>query len=62
MVDSSDVICMVLDARDPLGTKCEHAESTIKNKSKFKHFVYILNKTDLVPASVTAKWVRYLSK
>jgi nuclear GTP-binding protein len=52
---------MVLDARDPLGTKCKHAEMTIKAKSKFKHLVYVLNKTDLVPSSVTAKWVKYLS-
>ena len=52
---------MVLDARDPLGTKCEHAENAIKAKSKFKHLIYILNKTDLVPTSVTSKWVKYLS-
>jgi nuclear GTP-binding protein len=62
VIDSSDVICMVLDARDPLGTKCEHAEIGIKAKSKFKHLVYVLNKTDLVPSSVTVKWVKYLSQ
>lgn len=53
---------MVLDARDPLGTKCEHAEIAIKAKSKFKHLIYVLNKTDLVPSSVTARWVKHLSK
>ena len=52
---------MVLDAWDPLGTKCEHAENAIKAKSKFKHIVYILNKTDLVPSSISAAWVKYLS-
>jgi nuclear GTP-binding protein len=33
VIDSSDVLCMVLDARDPLGTKCFHAEEAIKQKS-----------------------------
>lgn len=62
VIDSSDVICMVLDARNPLGTKCIHAEEAIKQKSQFKHIVYILNKIDLVPKEVTVKWVKYLSQ
>ena len=62
VIDSSDVLCMVLDARDPLGTKCEHAEKHLEKNCKFKHIIYILNKTDLVPTSVTVKWVKYLSQ
>lgn len=62
VIDSSDVLCMVLDARDPLGTKCLHAEKHLQNNCRFKHIVYILNKIDLVPTSVTAKWVKYLSQ
>lgn len=61
VIDSSDVLCMVLDARDPLGTKCVHAENHLKNNCRFKHIVYVLNKVDLVPTSVTSKWVKYLS-
>lgn len=62
VIDSSDVLCMVLDARDPMGTKCVHAETHLKKNCRFKHIVYILNKIDLVPTSVTAKWVKYLSQ
>ena len=62
IIDSSDVLCMVLDARDPLGTKCVHAEKHLEKNCKLKHIVYILNKVDLVPTSITAKWVKYLSQ
>lgn len=62
VIDSSDVLCMVLDARDPLGTKADHAEKHLEKNCKFKHIIYILNKTDLVPTSVTVKWVKYLSQ
>lgn len=62
IIDSSDVLCMVLDARDPLGTKCDHAEKHLEKNCKFKHIVYILNKVDLVPTSITARWVKYLSQ
>ena len=62
VIDASDVLCLVLDARDPLGTACNHVEQHLKKSRKFKHLVYILNKTDLVPTSVTAKWVKFLSQ
>lgn len=62
MVDASDVLCLVLDARDPLGTKPLHVEKNLEKNKRFKHIVYILNKVDLVPTSVTAKWVKYLSQ
>lgn len=62
VIDASDVLCMVLDARDPIGTSCAHVEYHLKKNCKFKHLIYILNKTDLVPTSVTAKWVKHLSQ
>lgn len=62
VIDSSDVLVMVLDARDPLGTKCVHAEKHLQKNCRFKHIVYVLNKIDLIPTSVTTKWVKYLSQ
>ncbi len=62
MIDSSDVLCIVLDARDPLGTSCKETEKILRDNYKFKHVVYILNKVDLIPTHVTKKWVKYLSK
>jgi len=53
VVDSSDVILQVLDARDPLGTRSFHIEKHIKTEAPHKHVVFILNKCDLVPTWVT---------
>lgn len=62
VVDSSDILVMVLDARDPMGTMCVHAEQHIQKNSAHKHIIYVLNKTDLVPTSVTSQWVKHLSQ
>ncbi|KAF7683945.1 Nucleolar GTP-binding protein 2 [Astathelohania contejeani] len=62
VLDSSDVIIHVLDARDPIGTKCECINEYVKNEAKHKHIIYILNKVDLVPTGVTAKWLKVLSR
>ncbi|KAJ1919470.1 GTPase required for pre-60S ribosomal subunit nuclear export and maturation [Mycoemilia scoparia] len=62
VVDSSDVIIHVLDARDPNGTRCRHVENYIKSETPHKHLVYVLNKVDLVPTWVTSRWVQSLSK
>lgn len=62
VIDSSDVLLYVLDARDPNGTRTKFIESYLKKKCPNKHLVFILNKCDLVPTSITQKWVKYLSK
>ncbi|KAK6722772.1 GTPase required for pre-60S ribosomal subunit nuclear export and maturation [Fusarium graminearum] len=62
VIDSSDVIIHVLDARDPIGTRCLSVEKYLKEEASHKHLIYLLNKVDLVPTSVAAAWVRTLSK
>lgn len=62
VIDSSDVVVQVLDARDPQGTRCYHLEKHLKEHCKHKHMVFLLNKCDLVPAWVTKGWLRVLSK
>lgn len=61
VLDSSDVIIHVLDARDPLGTMCEKISTYIKEEAPHKHLIYLLNKVDLVPTGITAKWLKYFS-
>ncbi|KAL1130132.1 hypothetical protein AAG570_013070 [Ranatra chinensis] len=61
VIDSSDVILMVLDARDPQGTRSHYVENFLKVEKPHKHTVFILNKVDLVPTWVTQRWVAILS-
>ncbi|CAH1985702.1 unnamed protein product [Acanthoscelides obtectus] len=62
VVDSSDVLLQVLDARDPLGTRSAYLEKYLKTEKPHKHLIFILNKVDLVPTWVTQRWVAILSK
>ena len=52
VIDSSDVIIQVLDARDPEGTRCRHLERFLKEEAPHKHMIFLLNKCDLVPTKV----------
>ena len=62
VIDSSDVILQVLDARDPMGTRSTYLENYLQKEKKFKHLIFVLNKVDLVPTWVTARWLQILSK
>lgn len=52
VIDSSDVLIHVLDARDPEGTRCRSVEKYIKEEAPHKHLIFLLNKCDLVPTSI----------
>jgi len=62
VIDSSDVVINVLDARDPIGTRCPPIEGYMKKEKPHKHLIFVLNKVDLVPTWVTQKWVAILSQ
>jgi nuclear GTP-binding protein len=55
VIDSSDVVIHVLDARDPLGTRCRSVEKYIKEEAPHKHLIFVLNKCDLVPTGVAVR-------
>jgi len=61
VIDSSDVVIQVLDARDPMGTRCPHVEKQMRKSSRHKHLVFVLNKVDLVPTWVARRWIQVLS-
>lgn len=62
VIDSSDVVLYVVDARDPMGTRSAFLEDFMRREKKYKHFVLVLNKCDLVPLWATARWLQILSK
>ncbi|KAK0233899.1 NUC091 domain-containing protein [Armillaria fumosa] len=61
VIDSSDVILHILDARDPMGTLCESVLEFIKKEKAHKQVVLIINKCDLVPNWVTARYIQHLT-
>lgn len=61
VIDCSDVVVHVLDARDPPGTRCASVEKYLDKNAPFKYLVYLINKVDLVPTRVTARWLNTFS-
>ncbi|XP_047218047.1 nucleolar GTP-binding protein 2 [Girardinichthys multiradiatus] len=62
VIDSSDVIIQVLDARDPMGTRSKSIETYMKKEKPWKQLIFVLNKCDLIPTWVTKRWVAVLSQ
>jgi len=62
VIDSSDVLLNILDARNPNGTRSHQLEEYLRKSCPNKHLVYVINKCDLVPQSIVQKWIRILSK
>jgi nuclear GTP-binding protein len=58
VIDNSDVLLQVLDARDPQGSRSRQTERLAMSCGK--KVVLILNKVDLIPASNLQAWLRYL--
>eukprot|EP00428_Durinskia_dybowskii_P018876 CAMPEP_0170209390 /NCGR_PEP_ID=MMETSP0116_2-20130129/4283_1 /TAXON_ID=400756 /ORGANISM="Durinskia baltica, Strain CSIRO CS-38" /LENGTH=594 /DNA_ID=CAMNT_0010459869 /DNA_START=1922 /DNA_END=3706 /DNA_ORIENTATION=- len=62
VVDCSDVILHVIDARNVPGTRCTMIERHIRDHASHKHLVFVLNKIDLVPNWVAKRWMGELAK
>ncbi|KAI9007774.1 P-loop containing nucleoside triphosphate hydrolase protein [Hyaloraphidium curvatum] len=61
VVEESDVVLEVLDARDPMGTRAMDVEERIRTSAK-KRLILVLNKIDLVPKANLEKWLKYLRR
>jgi nuclear GTP-binding protein len=59
VVTAADVVLEVLDARDPLGSRCREVEQTVAAQTD-KRLVLVLNKADLVPRENLQAWVQHL--
>ncbi|KAI0218800.1 Guanine nucleotide-binding protein-like 3 [Lamellibrachia satsuma] len=62
VIDAADVILEVLDARDPLGSRCTQMEEAVLSSGATKKLVLLLNKIDLVPKENVEAWLKYLRK
>jgi len=67
LIEDSDIILEVLDARDPMGCRCYDMEKAILSKmtptgAQAKRIILVINKIDLVPPEVLTKWIKYLRR
>jgi nuclear GTP-binding protein len=62
VVKAADVIIQVLDARDPLGTRCQEIERQILETDPKKKIVLVLNKIDLVSRQNLEDWLKVLRR
>ncbi|NXJ26754.1 GNL3 protein, partial [Dicrurus megarhynchus] len=62
VLEASDVVLEVLDARDPMGCRCPQLEQAVTCSGGNKKLLLVLNKIDLVPKDNLDKWLNYLKK
>ncbi|NXU40846.1 GNL3 protein, partial [Drymodes brunneopygia] len=62
VLEASDVVLEVLDARDPMGCRCPQLEQAVTCSGGNKKLLLVLNKIDLVPKDYVEKWLNYLKK
>lgn len=59
LISEADIVLEVVEARNPLSTRCKAIERRIMNRNK--ELVIVLNKCDLVPRNVCEAWVKFFS-
>ncbi|KAE8705776.1 GTPase LSG1-2 [Hibiscus syriacus] len=59
VLERSDLLVMVVDARDPLFYRCPDLEEYAKEIDKHKRTLLLINKADLLSVSVREKWAKY---
>ncbi|XP_030522300.1 GTPase LSG1-2 [Rhodamnia argentea] len=59
VVERSDLLVMVVDARDPLFYQCADLEAYAQETDKYKRTLLLVNKADLLPFSVREKWAKF---
>lgn len=60
VVQSSDIVLQVLDARDPNACRCENIEHYVRRDNPDRRIVLVLNKADLVPREALQQWLNQL--
>ncbi len=59
VIEAADVLIEVLDARDPLGSRCPQVEEMIINSGKNKKLVLLLNKIGNIIFIYLLKYLKF---
>ncbi|KAK6247474.1 hypothetical protein QUC31_019039 [Theobroma cacao] len=59
VLERSDLLVMVVDARDPLFYRCPDLEAYAREIDEHKRTLLLVNKADLLPVSVREKWAKF---
>lgn len=59
VVERSDLLVMVVDARNPLFYRCPDLEAYVREVDEHKRTMLLINKADLLPYSIRVKWAKY---
>ncbi|XP_061543957.1 guanine nucleotide-binding protein-like 3 [Phycodurus eques] len=61
VIDASDIVIEVLDARDPMGCRCPQVEEAVLQRGG-KKILFVLSKIDLVPRENVQQWIQILQQ
>uniref|UniRef100_A0A7N1A4J1 CP-type G domain-containing protein n=1 Tax=Kalanchoe fedtschenkoi TaxID=63787 RepID=A0A7N1A4J1_KALFE len=61
VLERSDLLVMVVDARDPLFYRCPDLEDYAMEIDEHKKTLLLINKADLLPQSIREKWAQYFN-
>ncbi|KQJ85744.1 GTPase LSG1-1 [Brachypodium distachyon] len=62
VVERSDLLVMVVDARDPLFYRCPDLEAYAKEFDEHKRTMLLVNKADLLPLNIRKRWADYFKE
>ncbi|KAM9582684.1 large subunit GTPase 1 homolog [Trichechus inunguis] len=62
VIERSDIVVQIVDARNPLLFRCEDLECYVKELDDHKENVLLINKADLLTAEQRSAWASYFEK
>lgn len=59
LIAQADVVIEVVEARNPISTRCDFVEEIVKRRNK--KFIVVLNKCDLIPRNICENWIKFFA-
>ncbi|NWX46690.1 LSG1 GTPase, partial [Steatornis caripensis] len=62
VIERSDIVVQIVDARNPLLFRCQDLESYVKEVGNYKENMILINKADLLSEEQRVAWARFFEK